>query len=209
VDITSKVAGSNVPEPNSNSVGGIATRFNYDTLDKRIFPTKGTYALVNGFSSQSGLGGEQTYHSLGLNVSTVFSQGRNVWIVNARGGTDFNTKPPFYDQFQVGGLFNFSGYRNGQLIGREYAFAAATLRRRIADLNETFGTGLYAGASLEAGNVFHRLDGSPARGALVGGSVYLGVNSKVGPIYVAYGQSQGGHSAVYLYLGSSLEAFGR
>jgi NTE family protein len=207
VDITNKVGVSNVPEPNHQSVGGYTTRFNYDTLDKRIFPTEGSFVSVNGFSSQPGLGGEQTYHTLGVNLNTVFSHGRNVWGLTARGGTDFNTRPPFYDQFQVGGLFNFSGYRNGQLFGREYAFASVNVRRRVADLNETFGTGLYAGASLEAGNVFHRLDGTPAKGALVGGSLYVGVNSKIGPMYLAYGQSEGGHNAVYFYIGSSLEAF--
>ena len=46
-----------------------------------------------------------------------------------------------------------------------------------------------------------------ARGVLTGGSLFLGVDSKLGPIYVAYGQSQGGHSAMYLYIGSSIEAF--
>ena len=209
LDITSKVANAGVPEPNFNSVGGIETKFTYDTLDKRLFATEGSYAIMSGYSSQSGLGADQTYHTLGLSVSKVFTVGRNVWLLNARGGTDFNTRPQFYDQFQVGGLFNFSGYRNGQLIGREYALGTVQYRRRIADLNETFGTALYAGASLEVGNVYHRVDGTPARGVLTGGSLYLGVASKLGPVYLAYGQSQGGHSAVYLYLGSSLEAFGR
>jgi hypothetical protein len=40
------------------------------------------------------------------------------------------------------------------LFGREYAFASVNVRRRVADLNETFGTGLYAGASLEAETSF-------------------------------------------------------
>jgi hypothetical protein len=47
------------------------------------------------FSSQPGLGGEQTYHTLGVNLNTVFSHGRNVWGLTARGGTDFNTRPAF------------------------------------------------------------------------------------------------------------------
>ena len=209
LDATNKVANPGIPEPNHNSVGGFTTRFVYDQLDKRLFPTAGSYVQINGFSSQGGLGGETTYHTLNITASKVFSVGRNVWLVNARGGTDFNTNPPFYDQFQVGGLFNFSGYRNGQLIGREYALGAVTYRRRVADLSETFGTGIYAGASLETGNVFQRLDGSTARGTLTGGSLYLGIDSKLGPIYFAYGQSQGGQNAFYLYIGSSLEAFSR
>ena len=41
---------------------------------------------------------------------------------------------------------------------------------------------------------------------LFGGSLFLGVDSKLGPVYLGYGRSQNGHSAWYLYVGSSLEA---
>jgi len=207
LEATNKIANPTLPEPNHNSVGGATLRFNVDQLDKRLFPTSGYYALVSGFSSQGGLGADQTYSSLYINSSAAFSWGRNVWIVALRGGTDFNTKPPIFDQFSAGGLFNFSGYRNSQLIGREFALGGLTFRRRIADLSQTFGTGIYAGASLETGNVFQRLDGSTARGTLTGGSLYLAVDSKLGPVYLAYGQSQGGQTAFYLYIGSSLENF--
>ena len=42
-----------------------------------------------------------------------------------------------------------------------------------------------------------------------GGALFLAVDSKVGPIYLAYGRSEGGHSALYLYLGSSIELYQR
>jgi NTE family protein len=41
----------------------------------------------------------------------------------------------------------------------------------------------------------------------VGGSLFIAVDSKIGPLYLAYGRSEGGRSTVYLYLGSSLEAY--
>ncbi len=131
-----------------------------------------------------------------------------VFATPLRGGSsDLNSDALFYDQFKAGGLFNFSGYRINELIGRKFALGVVQYRRRIADISETLGTAVYAGATLEAGNVFHRLDGVPARGALVGGSLFLGVNSKLGPMYLGYGHSEGGRSALYLYLGSSLEMY--
>lgn len=157
--------------------------------------------------SETALGAEANYKTVALKASKVVTIDRNVWTFLLSGGSDLDSNAPFYDQFALGGLFQFSGYNLNQLVGREYAFAAVQYRRRIADLNETLGTGLYAGASLEAGNVFQRLDGTPARGALIGGSLFVGLNSKAGPVYVAYGYSEGGHSALYLYLGSSLELF--
>jgi hypothetical protein len=35
------------------------------------------------------------------------------------------------------------------------------------------------------------------------------VRSKLGPVYFAYGQSEGGRRALYLYLGSAVEAAGQ
>jgi len=106
-------------------------------------------------------------------------------------------------------LFNFSGYRYEQLVGREFFFTSVLYRRRAVFLNETLGTAIYSGVSLELGNVYRRLDGTPAAGALFGGALFLAVDSKVGPIYLAYGRSEGGHSALYLYLGSSIELYQR
>ena len=36
-------------------------------------------------------------------------------------------------------------------------------------------------------------------------ALFLGVSSKLGPVYLAYGYSEKGQSALYLYLGSSIE----
>ena len=96
-----------------------------------------------------------------------------------------------------------------QLVGREYGFAGLVYRRRAVFLNETLGTAVYSGVSLEVGNVYKRLDGTPAKGVLVGGALFLAVDSKIGPVYLAYGLSEGGRSAVYLYLGSSVELYPR
>ena len=35
-----------------------------------------------------------------------------------RGGSDFNSDVPFYDQFKMGGLFNLSGLQLNQLVGK-------------------------------------------------------------------------------------------
>ena len=210
VDTSPKVANLMVPTSDRNALGAVTTRLVYDSLDKRLFPTRGSFGTVNGYFSMTGLGADQTYRTASFSFQTVapLPWRRDVLTLALRGGSDLGSDSvPFYDQFRLGGLFNFSGYQNNQLIGREYALAGVQLRHRNAYLNEVVGTAIYTGASLEAGNVYRRLFGTPAQGAVVGGSLFAAVDSKIGPIYLAYGLSQGGHSAFYLYLGSALEAF--
>ena len=142
-------------------------------------------------------------------MGTTKTWQRNVWQFGLRAGSDLGSDAPFYDQFKAGGLFDFSGYRYQELVGRAYALAGVLYRRRATFLNETLGTAIYSGGSLEVGNVYRRVDGTSATGVLFGGSVFLSVDSKIGPIYLAYGRSEGGRYALYLYLGASVELFQR
>ncbi len=195
-----------IPDQGSETTAGYTARFVYDSVDKALFPTQGTFAKLEAFASSTGMGADRSYRTFGFDGWRTFSRERWVWQFALRGGTDFHSNAPFYDQFRRGGLFDFSGYSRGELTGRDFGFASVLVRRRAAFLNETLGTALYSGGSFELGNVYRRLDNSPARGVLAGGSLYLALDSKIGPVYLAWGFSEGGHSTAYLYLGSSLEA---
>jgi len=209
VDSRVKSGAVALPEPGRRSLGGVEARFAYDSVDKRLFPSEGIRATAMAYTSQPWLGADRHYETVAIDASVTNTWQKNVWQLALRGGSDLGSHAPFYDQFKVGGLFNFSGYRYEQLVGREFVFAGLLYRRRAAFLNETLGTAIYSGVSLEVGNVYRRLDGTPANGVLVGGALFLAVDSKVGPIYLAYGRSEGGHSALYLYLGSSIELYQR
>jgi NTE family protein len=209
LDETQKVGIPALLPGGHHSLGGLTARFAYDSVDKRLFPTAGTRVQAEAYSSHTALGAEQDYRTLSFDATTSVSHKGNVWQFNLRGGSDFGSNAPFYDQFKAGGLFNFSGYRSGQLVGKEYGLASVQYRQRVGFLNETLGTAAYLGGTFELGNVFQRLDGTPSKGTLASGSAFLAVDSKIGPVYLAYGLSQGGRSMIYLYLGSSLETMRR
>jgi NTE family protein len=209
VETKPKAGNPTIPDPGHHALAAVTAQFVYDSVDKRIFPTEGTRATASIYSSQPGLGADRRYQTVALDLTTTNTWQANAWQFSLHGGSGLGSNVPFYDQFKVGGLFNFSGYRYEQLVGREYALAGLQYRRRAAFLNETLGTAVYSGLSLEVGNVYKRLDGTPATGVLVGGALFLAVDSKIGPVYLAYGRSEGGRSAVYLYLGSSAELYPR
>ncbi len=64
----------------------------------------------------------------------------------------------------------------------------------------------YIGASFEVGNVWDNKDDISFDSTITAGSVYLGLDTFVGPLYFAYGQAEGGRSSLYVFLG---RIFGR
>ena len=54
---------------------------------------------------------------------------------------------------------------------------------------------------MEFGNVWSNRSDISARDSILGGSIWVGVETPGGPVYVAYGRAEGDASAFYLFLG--------
>ncbi len=206
IDVRQRIGDPLLTDPTGRyQTGGWDVRLVGDTLDRRVFPTSGSFLLVNGYLAETALGSDFRYQLGTFEYQHTLMQGeRNNWTFLARGGSDFGSHAPFYDQFSQGGLFNFSGYQINALVGREYAMGAVQFRRAVT-LSQTSGSATFIGASFETGNVWERLDGTTPNGVILSGALFLGIASKFGPVYLAYGHSDHGVSALYLYLGSSLD----
>jgi NTE family protein len=199
---TREVGSLAFPDVQGLNRGAFTGRFVYDSLNQAYFPTRGSYALANAYVSSKSLGAEDAYQRLSGGGQTVFSWRRSVVTASLEGGTPLGSTLPVFDQFAAGGPFRLSGLRVGQLRGQEYLLGSVNFRYRIAEITEALGSSVYAGASLEAGNVYKRLDGSSATGALFSSALYLGADTKIGPAYLAVGLSDTGQRALYLFIGS-------
>ncbi len=73
--------------------------------------------------------------------------------------------------------------------------------RRVLKLNSRAVEGIYLGGSAEAGGVWNRFKDIDAKDLIVAGSAFVGVDTLFGPLYLAYGQAEGGHHSFYFYLG--------
>jgi NTE family protein len=60
----------------------------------------------------------------------------------------------------------------------------------------------YAGATLEAGNVWDFADEIGFDSLRYSGSLFIGAESPLGPAYLAAGYSDSGDVAIYFYLGN-------
>ena len=104
-----------------------------------------------------------------------------------QGGTDFGSNMPAYESFTLGGPLHLSGYRLNEFAGREFWFARAMYYNKIFPLPDILGSGVYVGASAEAGRMSNRFDGLPSPGQLWSGSAFLGADTFVGPMFIGLG----------------------
>jgi NTE family protein len=118
------------------------------------------------------------------------------------GGSDLHTAMPGYETFTLGGPLQLSGYRIQEFSGQRFGFGRLMYYNRTIPLPDILGSGVYVGASLEAGQVHGRVDSLPDSGTLWSGSMFLGAETFAGPAYFGIGFGEGGRFAVYLLIGA-------
>ena len=94
--------------------------------------------------------------------------------------------------------FNLSGYQEDELTGQHMGLLMLRYMHRIGDFNLM---PTYIGASLEYGNVWQNEDDIDFANLIAAGSLFVGVDSFLGPIYLGYGQAEGNINSFYFYLG--------
>lgn len=194
--------GETEADPDRFHAGAVTAGFGIDTLDDVNFPRRGWQASVNWKGFRNGLGSPRRSDRLEFTSVYARTVGPGTWLVAQRAGTNLRGRGRLQDQFGLGGLFNLSGLRNGQLRGQHYALMDFLYYR---ELNPTFGVPFYAGASLELGNVWNDSADVSASNAVFAGSLFVGLDTFIGPVYLAYGLAEGGRSAAYFLLGRRFE----
>jgi len=180
--------------------GGFTARLTLDQLDSVRFPRSGWSAIFNIFDSTGELGADQSYIKWDTRGVAAYSFGEHTLNFSFKVGGKLGSNPlPYYDLFQWGGFLQQSGYATGQLLGQNIWFARAMYYRRI--LQKTLLEGVYGGFSLEAGKVGEPFIAGNPDGDLWSGSLFVAVDTPIGPMYLAYGRAAAGLGSFYFYLG--------
>ena len=178
--------------------GEIYLKLTADKLDNINFPREGFYGFVEYLSSQEGIGADTSFDQIFLNATIAKSWDRNTLLGGARFYSTIDSDAPLQNLFQLGGLFNLSGYLKDELSGQHLGLLKMAYMRRIGDFNLM---PTYIGASLESGNVWQSEDDIDFNSLITAGSLFLGVDTFLGPIYLGYGHAEGGKYSFYFYLG--------
>jgi NTE family protein len=188
------------PGEPSITQGAYTARLFFDRMDNVNFPRMGWGGRLNVYDSTSQLGADNNYTKWDAEANAVYSYGNHTFNLAARAGGKIGTNPlPNYDQFQWGGFLRQSGYRTDQLYGANLAYGRIMYYHRI--LRGSLLEGAYGGFSLEAGKVGDPLVPGNPDGLLKSGSIFVAVDSPIGPAYLGYGHAQDGNSSFYFYLG--------
>ena len=171
-----------------------------DQLDSVSFPHHGWDMEAQLYASHPSLGARDRYTKWFVGADVAHSFGDHTFLLGGiSGGHAGGDTLPIYDLFAWGGFLRGSGYRTGALTGDRIEFGRVLYYRKL--LQQKLLQGMYAGLSAE----MLRIGGSPApdtpTGWIKAGSVYLGVDTLLGPVYLAYGQAAGGFRSFYFYLG--------
>ncbi len=100
-------------------------------------------------------------------------------------------------------FLNLSGFPRDSLTGRYTGVARLIYYERIGIqlLRGMLDTPLFVGASLELGNAWQDSSDISFSNSLLAGSVFAGLDTIIGPVYLAGGLAEGGNSAFYLFIG--------
>jgi NTE family protein len=179
--------------------GEYFARFSVDTLDNIAFPSTGVLASAEWrHSTTTDLGPDARYEQISLSTGYAKSWGRHTLLTTMRYDATTSGVPTLDRVFRFGGFFDLSGLNRNELTGKYVARVGASYYRRIGDL-ALFPA--FAGFSVEVGNAFERRSDITLDRSLIGGSLWAGVDTPVGPVYVAYGTAEGGDDAFYVFLG--------
>lgn len=180
--------------------GGLNARMEVDQIDNVNLPHKGYFSLVEFLASREGLGGTASYNRLQAGAIGVKTIGRWTGLAKFEGGSGLGTNVPFYDQFNLGGLFRLSGRPLNQLNGNTYALGAMLLYYRLSDTGGAIVKNLSVGVSAEAGNTWEYQAPVTLSSLKPAGSIYIIADTLIGPFFVGYGRSGSKNNSAYLYL---------
>ncbi len=192
-----------VPQPESTfNSGGVFTSFTYNRLDSFNFPRHGTDITAIWMIHRRDMGSDFSGNGLLVNWLTAKSWRHHTLLTGLTLQSTLADDAPLQNRYPLGGFLNLSGYAPDELSGQHTGLARLIYLYQLGSsgLGE-FRMPLYVGGSLEAGNAWETRSDITGRTLLVAGALFVGVETYLGPVYLAYGQAEGGRHAVYLYVG--------
>jgi len=183
--------------------GGAFARLRIDSVDDSRFPRSGMLADVHWNLSRPGFGADHKFDTIEGEFAQTWSRGKSSLQLGLSYSTTLSSDNTVQDFFPLGGFLRLSGLERGEISGPHAALAKIVYYRKVSSTTGgLLETPVYLGFSAEAGNVWQTRDEISFDTMQMNGSVFVGLDSYVGPIYLAAGFAEGGQSNFYLFIGA-------
>jgi len=183
--------------------GGILTQLRFDTRDDAQFPRSGMRAGLTWNQSLPGLGADERFDTAELEIEGILSRGKNSWLFGLSYATTVDSQDTIQDYFRLGGFLRLSGLQRGEISGPHAALAKIVYYRRVGEsAGGLFDVPIYLGVSAEAGNTWQSRSAISFNTARINGSLFAGMDTIIGPVFLGAGFAEGGGASFYLFFGS-------
>ncbi|MGQ0836830.1 MAG: hypothetical protein ACT4O5_18280, partial [Gammaproteobacteria bacterium] len=178
-------------------------RFSYDQLDDVNFPRHGQALTLEWVGQRFDVGPVQTAERVRLDWLAARSWGKQTAVLwSSMGTTIGDVTDDVRSLFGLGGFLNLSGLQPDSLTGPHFGIVRGLVYRQIGRGGPgVFEGPAYIGLSYEVGNVWNDRDDAGFGSARRDGSLFLGLDSLLGPVYLAVGIDEAGEESFYLFLG--------
>jgi NTE family protein len=186
----------------SDHDAGVQLSFRVDTLDSTVFPVKGVQTEIVIKQSEQSMGADQDRQQDLITSQISMKSGRNIFVPGFEiGWTPVGVNSPS-SLFKLGGIGRLSGLHPDELLGDKYGLARVIYYRELKRLDlGALSSSVYAGASIETGNMYAESDPVSLSTFRFSGGIFLGAKTVIGPVYVAYGMADGGEHVITLAVG--------
>jgi NTE family protein len=195
--------GDNSEAPLEFQFNELFARYSFDSLDSASFARRGQAARLEWRSQVSDRQLERVSDSVRFDWQGAYTWGDNTVMAGLSAGSlldaDFADERSY---FQLGGFLHLSGLPRDSLTGPHMGMTRLLAFRKLGSPGEgLLNVPFYAGVSLEAGNVGQRRGDLSFGSARKNASLFLGVDTLLGPALFATGFDSRGRHAFYLSLG--------
>lgn len=143
---------------------------------------------------------EEGYRRLELDAQRVLSRAAHTLDAGLRWRQASQSAPLGRQAYALGGFHNLSGYAVDQLDGNATLLARLTWTLRL-NTQPVLTRGFFAGATLEAGNAWRDAAAVDLRTLRPGGSLFVGADTGLGPLYFGTTWAPQGSLGLFLRLG--------
>jgi len=177
----------------------------FDQIDSPTLPQDGLLLRFRSFNTYESWGSDDNYNKTELFAMGAKSFGRHALQLAGFYGASLRGELPIYDPLFLGGFLRGSGYSMDELVGTDVRLGRAVYTYRVATLPAQVGRGVYLGGSLEGTRGAVGLDPQAATKTRGSVSVFVGADTILGTIYLAFGQVLSGEQrphTFYLMVGT-------